>query len=198
MQHFQRSVSKVSKKVKKLFKKFSKWLNSRPILIISFGLFIFFVGASHYYQLRILSFTKPVAAATTTQKGGIPTEIIIPSINIDQPVDVGTIEGGVWRISYDHPTFLDSSARPGTGGNIVIYGHNKKIIFGNLPYVSIGQKVLIKVTGGKIYTYEIYQKDFVSPDRVDLVSPTDHEELTIYTCWGLFDTQRAVVKARLI
>ncbi len=172
--------------------------NKQPLLIITLGLFIFLVGASHYWQIRILSFTKPVAAATTTLKGELPTEIIIPSISIDEPIDVGTIKDGVWQISYNNPTFLDSSARPGTGGNIVIYGHNKKVIFGNLPYVSIGQKVMIKVASGKIFTYEIYQKDFVSPDRVDLVSPEPHEDLTIYTCWGIFDSQRAVVKAKLI
>ncbi|QQG41416.1 MAG: sortase [Candidatus Woesebacteria bacterium] len=134
--------------------------------------------------------------AQNAQRGELPVQITIPSIKIDQPIDVGTIQNGVWLISYEHPTFLDTSARPGTGGNTVIYGHNKKVIFGNLPYVSIGQNVFIKVASGKIYKYEIYQKDFVSPDRIDLVSPENKEDLTIYTCWGLFDSQRAVIKAR--
>ena len=198
MQHFQHSVSKASKKVKKLFKKFSKWLNARPTLVISFGLFIFFVGASHYYQIRILSFTKPIAVAETAQRGELPVHIMIPSIGIDLPIDLGQIKDGVWQISYNNPTFLNTSARPGTGGNVVIYGHNKKVIFGNLPYLSIGQKILIKTTSGKIYSYITYQKDFVAPNRVDLVSPSNTEELTIYTCWGFFDTQRAVIKAKPI
>jgi sortase (surface protein transpeptidase) len=81
---------------------------------------------------------------------------------------------------------------------VVIYGHNKKVIFGNLPYLSLGQKIIIKTKDGKTYTYEAYQKDFVGADRIDLVSPTNTEELTIYTCWGLFDTQRAVLKAKPI
>jgi len=123
-------------------------------------------------------------------------EVIIPSINIDEPVDVGSVKDGVWQISYDHPTFLDSSARPGNGGNTVIYGHNKKAIFGNLPYLSLGQKILVRTADGVIHSYIAYQKDFVSPDRVDLVSPTNSEELTIYTCYGLFDQSRVVVKAK--
>jgi LPXTG-site transpeptidase (sortase) family protein len=154
------------------------------------------VGASHYYQIRILSFTKPVATAQTARVGELPAQITIPSIGIDLPIDLGAIKDGVWQISYNNPTFLDISARPGSGGNIVIYGHNKKVIFGNLPYLSLGQKIYIKTVGGKIYTYVAYQKDFVGPDRVDLVSPTTTEELTIYTCWGLFDTQRVVIKAK--
>jgi len=192
VQSLQQSDSKTSKGL-------TKRLNSQPLLVISLGLFIFFIGATHYYQIRILSFTKPIAEAVVTQKEApLPTEITIPSIGINLPIDSGTIKGGVWQISYNHPTFLDSSARPGSGGNVVIYGHNKKVIFGNLPYLSVGQKIIIKTQDGKIYTYEAYQKDFVSPSRVDLVSPTNHEELTVYTCYGLFDSERVVIKAKLI
>lgn len=187
----QRSVSKTSKRI-------VDWLNNRPLLIIFLGLCIFLYGAFHYYQIRILSFTKPVAVASTVQTGELPINISIPSIGINLPIDLGEIKNGVWQISYNHPTFLNTSARPATGGNIVIYGHNKKAIFGNLPYLSVGQKIYIQTTGAKIYTYLVYEKDFVSPDRVDLVSPTKTDELTVYTCWGLFDSQRAVIKARPI
>lgn len=192
MEHFQYSVSKTSKKLVKRLNKV------RPSILISFGIFIFLVGASNYYNNRILSFTKTPTEAKTELKGELPAQIIIPSIGIDLPIDIGKIDNGVWQISYDKPTFLGSSARPGTNGNIIIYGHNKKAIFGNLPYLSLGQKIIIKTTDNKIYTYIAYQKDFVNPDRVDLLSPTDKEELTIYTCWGLFDSQRVVVKAKPI
>lgn len=187
-------LSEASKTLKNLL----KGLNNRPTLLISFGLFIFFVGAAHYHELRILSFTKTPIEAQISTPGELPVQIIIPSINIDQEIGIGQIKDGVWQISYDNPTFLESSARPGAGGNIVIYGHNKKAIFGNLPYLSIGQKIMIKTTDGKTYTYVAYKKDFVQPDRVDLVSPTDSEILTIYTCYGIFDSQRAVVVAKPI
>lgn len=191
MARSRRSVSKTSKKL-------LRWLSNRPLFVISLGLFIFFVGAVHYYQLRILSFTQTPAEAQTTVKGELPTEISIPSININEPVDIGTIKDGVWQISYNNPTFLETSARPGTGGNTIIYGHNKKAIFGNLPYLSIGQKILIKTTDGKTYIYVAYEKDFVGPGRVDLVSSTNTEVLTIYTCWGIFDSERAVIRAKPI
>ncbi len=182
-------------KVTKLFKKLSRWFDKKPLFLIALGVFIFLAGAAHYYQLRVLSFTTSPANAQTSTLGELPTEITIPSINITQPVEIGVIKDGVWQISDGKATFLNSSAKPGTGGNVVIYGHNKKAIFGNLPYLSLGQKIFVKTTSGKIYTYVAYQKDFVGSDRVDLVSPTNKEELTIYTCWGLFDQQRAVIKA---
>lgn len=128
----------------------------------------------------------------------MPIEIIIPSISVDIKLDTGQIKNGVWEISGVNATFLNTSAVPGTNGNIVIYGHNKKNIFGNLPYLSVGQKIALKTARGKIYNYIVKEKLFVNPDRVDLVSSADKEELTVYTCWGLFDSQRAVIKAEPI
>lgn len=188
--------SQDTKTSKKLLGKLKKLCGS--LLLILLGLTLFSFGGYHYYRTRILSFAKAPAQAETANRGELPVRITIPSIKIDLPIDVGSIADGVWQISYDHPTFLDASARPGMGGNTVIYGHNKKVIFGNLPYLSLGQKIYIKTADGKIHIYEAYKKDFVKSDRVDLVSPLDHEELTIYTCWGLFDSQRVVIKAKPI
>jgi len=187
-------LSKVLKTSRKLSKKLK--LFHRSLLFIFFGLILLSFGGINYYRVRILSFKKAPAEAQSVQQGELPIQITIPSIKIDIPIDSGTINNGVWQISYKNATFLANSARPGAGGNTVIYGHNKKAIFGSLPYLSIGQKVIVKTQDGKLYTYEVYKKDFVRPDRVDLVSPTNYEELTLFTCWGLFDSQRVVVKAK--
>jgi len=170
------------------------WNKSLISILIGVTLLIF--GSINYYKARILSFNKvPVATQKMTENSDIPVEIIIPSINIDLKVDPGEIKSGVWQISAVNATFLASSAIPGNNGNTVIYGHNQKIIFGNLPYLSIGQKIIVKTKSGKIYNYIAKNKYFVGQDRVDLVSPTNEEVLTIYTCWGLFDSQRVVVIA---
>ena len=184
-------------KASKKLSKFLKRGNNSSIFLISFGLLLLIFGGINYYRVRILSFTTvPKAAQIKTQGIDTPTEIIIPSVNIDLPVDPGQIKGGVWQISQSHATFLDTSAPPGTSGNTVIYGHNLTSIFANLPYLSVGQKIIIKTKSGKLYGYIADQKYFVGPDRVDLVSPSNSEELTIYTCWGIFDSQRVVIKAK--
>ncbi len=193
MEHLLSKVLKASKKKIKRLKKFNK-----PISLVLIGLLLFSFGLYHYLSIRILSFEGTPETENVSQKGELPTQITIPSINIDIQIEQGSIKDGVWGISYDKATFLSSSQRPGIPGNSVIYGHNKKAIFGNLPYLSIGQKVFVKTTDGVVHTYEVYKKDFVSPDRIDLVSPTENEELTLFTCWGLFDSQRVVVKARPI
>ena len=186
------SQSKVLKKSKKLLKR----VNSSPRFFLFLGLFFLLFGGINYYRVRILSFTKSPVTTSVEQKGELPVRVTIPSIGIDLAVDVGEIENGVWKISYSNATFLSTSGRPGGDNNTVIYGHNKKAILGNLPYLSLGQYIYVKTADGVMHKYEAYQKDFVGPDRVDLVSSTNKEELTIYTCWGLFDTQRVVVKAK--
>lgn len=186
-------LQKLHLKSEKLSKKLTNLRGQFLILLL--GILLLSYGGFNYYKVRILSF-KSTPMETSQVQGELPVQITIPSINIDMPVETGSIKNGVWEISYNSPTFLLSSARPGTGGNIVIYGHNKKAIFGNLPYLSLGQKIYIKDAKGSIRAYEAYQKDFVEPNRIDLVSPTNKEELTIYTCWGLFDRQRVVIKAK--
>lgn len=180
--------------VEKLFKKLKEVRSS--VLILILGLTLIAFGGLNYYSGRILSFSKvPGAVQKSTENLDIPTEIIIPSIGIDLKIEPGEIKKGVWTISESSATFLNTSAVPGSGGNTVIYGHNKKVIFGNLPYLSMGQKIIVKTRSGKILNYVSTQKYFVGPDRVDFVSPSNKEELTIYTCWGLFDSQRAVIVA---
>ncbi|KKS95017.1 MAG: Sortase family protein [Microgenomates group bacterium GW2011_GWC1_43_13] len=189
MEHFQHWASLLKRKLQ-------GWLKL-PYILIFLGFALISFGGINYYRVRILSFSKvPEAAAKSTENSDIPVEIIIPSVEIDLPVEAGQIKDGVWLTSDSAATFLNTSTVPGSGGNTVIYGHNKKVILGNLPYLSLGQKIIVKTQSGKIHTYEVFQKDFVGPDRVDLVSPTSSAELTVYTCWGLFDSQRVVVKAR--
>lgn len=165
------------------------------MLLVSIGVFIFCIGGIRYHELRVLSFTKTPEEAQTMITGELPIEINISSINVNLPVEVGEIKDRVWQISNDSATFLNTSARPGTQGNIVIYGHNKKAVFGSLPYLSTGQIITLKTQSGNIFDYKVTEKYFVKPERVDLVSPTNSTQLTLFTCWGAFDQERVVVKA---
>jgi LPXTG-site transpeptidase (sortase) family protein len=180
VEQFQHSVSKTSKK---LIKKLNK---VKPSILISLGIFIFLVGASNYYNDRILSFTKTPQEAKVVLKEELPVEIDIPSIGISLPIDVGAIKDGVWQISYNHPTFLDTSAAPGSGGNTVIYGHNKNNIFGPIR------------SDGKTYYYKVIKTDTVNPDNLEYVMPKNEEVLTIYTCTGFLDSKRFMVIAKRV
>jgi len=183
--------------VSKGLKKPKKLQRNNSLFLIILGLLIFIFGGINYYRVRILSFSNtPQATLDSVTNTDIPSEVIIPSIDIDLKIEPGKIKNDVWEISALNATYLNISSPPGSGGNTVIYGHNKKAIFGNLPYLSIGQKITVKTVSGNIYNYVVDSKYFVSPDKVEYVSPTVTEQLTLYTCWGLFDSQRAVIIAK--
>ena len=156
------------------------------------------VGASNYYNDRILSFTKTPQEAKVVLKEELPVEIDIPSIGISLPIDVGAIKDGVWQISYNHPTFLDTSAAPGSGGNTVIYGHNKNNIFGPIRWLNVGASIEIKGSDGKTYYYKVIKTDTVNPDNLEYVMPKNEEVLTIYTCTGFLDSKRFMVIAKRV
>ncbi len=187
MEYFRHWVSRL--------KSLSKRLNYSSFFI-SLGFLLIVFGGINYYRARILSFRNaPPKVAESQLSAETPTKIIIPSLKIDLAVEVSGIKDGVWQISYQNASFLDTSARPGTGGNVVIYGHNKKVIFGSLPYLSLGQKIVIETKNGKMFVYKAVSKETVSPDRVELLYPSEKEELTLFTCTGLFDLQRVIIKA---
>lgn len=201
MQQFQRLVSKTSKKLVKQLRKFHKKYQKYylSILAIVFGISIFSFGAYHYFSIRILSFAKPPPETIITKnRAELPAKISIPDLKIDLPIEEGFIKDGVWQISEAKASHLNTSARPGEGGNIVIYGHNKRVIFGSLPFVRIGAKITITNKAGQTHSYEVTNKLYANPDQVNLLYPTDYEQLTIYTCAGLFDSQRFVIKAKPI
>jgi sortase A len=192
-----KTLKKLSKKLKKLHKKYQKYYLST--FAVFFGLAIFSFGAYNYFSIRILSFAKPPPETVVVEnRAELPAKINIPDLKIDLVVEEGFIQNGIWQISEKGASHLNTSARPGEGGNIIIYGHNKKVIFGSLPFAQIGTKIIITDKNGKIYNYEVTDKLRVNPSRVDLLYPTDSEQLTIYTCTGPFDSQRFVIKAKPI
>lgn len=176
--------------------KILKKYKAKPLAVtfIILGLLLLLFGSLNYYRVRRLSFTSAPQSVNQADESDYPAELIIPSLTIDLPIDPGFIKKGVWDISPTNATFLATSAIPGQG-NTVIYGHNLTAVMGKLPFIADNQKIVVKTKNGKIYNYVVTEKYSVSPDRVDLVSPTKNNQLTLYTCTGFADGKRFVVKA---
>ena len=186
MAYLHRPSSEKAKKAKSLF-----------ILIGFLGLIIFSLGAYLKYQKYTLSFKdSPPEITSINKRSTVPTNIIISGVDINLPIEESHIVGGVWEISETGASFLSSSARPGEMGNIVIYGHNKKKLFGNLINKNlIGQLIQIRSEDGTFYEYKISNVKTVSPTNIEDVLPTETETLTLYTCTGILDSKRLIIKA---
>jgi len=124
-----------------------------------------------------------------------PISIRIRSVNIFLVVSEGSITDGIWSISESGANHLNVSGNPGDGGNIVIYGHNKKNLFGPIRNIKVGDLVEINSEIDKKYYYRVEKTAVVKPEEIDYVLPKDTEILTLYTCTGFMDSKRFVAVA---
>lgn len=86
-------------------------------------------------------------------------------------------------------------------GNYALAGHNmahgSKILFSPLYYhAKVGQKIYISDLN-KVYTYQIYQREFIDATRVDVVNNTSEPITTLITC-DATGKRRLMIRGRLI
>jgi LPXTG-site transpeptidase (sortase) family protein len=95
---------------------------------------------------------------------------------------------------------VPGTARPGEPGNVAIAGHRDRA-FAPLRGVREGDLVTLQSPSGR-FDYEVEWTAVVSPDRGDLLDPTDHDALTLVTCHPFFVVgpapERFVVRARAL
>jgi sortase (surface protein transpeptidase) len=167
-------------------------------LFVVFGFAIAFTGEYLYFSARAkstLPIEKPNKEIIVHSKPN-PARLIISGVKIDLVVTEGKIVDGVWQTTEDGVSHLNVSGNPGEGGNIVIYGHNKRVLFGSLPYVSMGAVVKVIAEDGRGYDYKVYEKKDVAATDVSIAYATIGEVLTLYTCDGPLDGKRFVLLAK--
>lgn len=169
-----------------------------PLILISFGLALLALWGLHrYFYTRSLSLSDAILAAYKAKRPettSYPIHITIDGITNVPIVESGK-EHGVWTVSTTRANHVIQSAVPGENGNIVIYGHNLNSIFGYLMNIHVGAIVRIRMSDGSLHTYSVTDTHYVVPSQTELLAPTTHEALTLYTCTGLLDSLRFVVRA---
>lgn len=166
-----------------------------------FGIVLVIISASYiWYQRRVLSF-HVVPASFDDQaefRQPQPATIKIAKLGLELPVTETWIENGVWQIADGQVSHLNTSSRPGENSNIVMYSHNQQHLFGKLSWLEPEDEIVVENEAGLARTYLVKQKQVVTPNDIQLVLPTNHELLTLYTCTGFLDQQRLVVQAEPI
>lgn len=149
---------------------------------------------------QVLSFTTSIQAVAASHEQLIsssePARIKIERLGIDlEVVHSNILVDGSWEVAQQDANYLKLSALPGTGGNTVLYGHNTTAVFAKLPLIELADEIILTATDGAQFSYTVTETQVVSPTAVELIAPTDHEMLTVYTCYGWFDSQRFIVRA---
>lgn len=121
-----------------------------------------------------------------------PAEIKIPKINLDLSISPAVVVGNSWELFDDRIAWLSSSAPLGKG-NTILYGHDRKGLFGDLYKLRKGDEIQVS-QDGKWYNFVVSETRAVRPTDINsILSPNN--QITIYTCEGTFDQKRLVVYA---
>jgi sortase A len=135
----------------------------------------------------------------------------VPNLKINVPViwDVdGNNKEEYLQALEKGVAHLKNSAKPGEGSNIFIFGHSSyywykpgeyKQIFRALDQLKPGDQIILHDQLGRLFKYQVVGQEIVTPDKVEVASPTSFEQLTLMTCWPPNSTtKRLIVFARLI
>ncbi len=161
------------------------------IISLLFGFYLTYIR----YSPKTLAF-EGVSTSKNSTYATLPVMIKINSIGILLPVVASEIQNNTWETTSDGVSFLKTSAKPGSTGNSVFYGHNWSSILGNLPKTNIGDTIEITMDTGKKLMYIVEYTAVVDPTQTSVVNDVGDERLTIYTCAGFLDTKRFVVVAK--
>lgn len=166
-------------------------------LLLIFGPILLSIWSLHtitYRRSLRLSETLLAAFSRTA-----PSNTRLARIRIGTRFDLPVVEAGVvngqWLIAKNEANHVAESSVSGENGNIILYGHNTREVFGPLRWVELGEEVTLTTTKDKTFRYKVIKIKEVDPDDTTLLAPSPAEVLTLYTCSGFFDSKRWVVRA---
>lgn len=174
-------------------KKIQKLVSSLLIFLGIFLICIFILWKGNQANLSFA--TLPNQQSINVSQEFLPKRLIIPKIFTNLEVEESSIQNGVWQVSSKGASHLTDSGSPGQVGNVIIYGHNKYQLLGELGKLKVGDQVTLETLGGKAHNYVIKDKKIVFPNDISVLAFKGKEQLILYTCTGLFDLQRLVLVA---
>lgn len=155
------------------------------------------IGWLRYDQsIRLQASIADESAAAAAARNPAPKPVqFIAAGKIDIALEPQVVDGNRTTVSRNVGSYLATGIRPGQGGNVILYGHNKREIFGRLSELRTGDAVQVRSEDGRLWNYVVTQRVVVDQADTSLLQPQTGEMLTLYTCSGLFDSKRLVVRA---
>jgi len=144
---------------------------------------------------------------TSTEVDPALTNIVIPKINVDAPVDYNAASDydsqmAAMKHGLAYFGIPGASSKPGQVGNTPVAGHSSndvlesgsyKFIFAQLDKLQPGDAIYANYQGTR-YTYVVKNKEIVLPTEVSkLVYTTDKPLLTLITCTPLGTAQKRLL-----
>jgi LPXTG-site transpeptidase (sortase) family protein len=183
------------------------------LTIISIAVMIFVLLHGFFYafsdQISIpSSFQKSLMQEATKDFRLYPTQLRIPSINIDAQVqDVGITKNGNMATpnNFTDVGWFKYGALPGTIGSAVIAGHVDDgfalpAVFSNLNDIKKGDDIYVDTVGGTTIRFvvtDIKTYDYTAPTE-EIFNQTNGSFLKLITCAGVWVDKYKTHNKRLV
>jgi LPXTG-site transpeptidase (sortase) family protein len=159
-------------------------------------LMVFAPQAYNYVDATYFSPTAQVSQQTQQEVDtGKPTQITFHRFELTMDVKEAIVTENDWQIHDDAVSYLKNSGTI-NGGNIILYAHNEKSEFGRIIELGTQDIITLKTKTGE-RKYQVTQAFEGTPQDLWPLQ-TQEDQLTMYTCSGLFDSKRFFVIAKPI
>lgn len=132
---------------------------------------------------------------------GTPVRVVIPSLNIDLPVNVGTYNNTdqTWTLNDDQAFFAAPSMPPNTKqGNTLVYGHNTDKVFRATKDLVKDAVLQLFTDNGHVFVYSFESSEIVMPDNMNVFQYQGPPTLVVQTCSGNWSETRTLSRFKLL
>jgi LPXTG-site transpeptidase (sortase) family protein len=170
---------------------------SMGFIVIVIFLFSFFneVVIAPFIQPSRASASTPLIVSNDSIAPTDKTEVIIPKINVEIPVNytqTSTNEADIEKDLDSGVVHYPTTVKPGELGNTALFGHSSNNIFNKGKYKFAFVLLHTLVPGdtfyltynGKVYVYKVISRQIVEPSNVAVLGPVDGQTATatLITC----------------
>lgn len=132
--------------------------------------------------------SKPTATPKPTVPSGMAFTLTILGKNIP-------VAGNVDAVTLEtHPGWLPTSAKPGKEGVCVVYGHRNRNHLLVLKDIDYGDRILVTMPDGKIYTYVVEQTEILESNDELRIPTIEGKHLILMTCYPFYYSGHAPKK----
>lgn len=164
------------------------------VIITLFSFFNEYIIAPFIQPSRNASATPIIIGAGGVAASSTP-EVIIPKINVEAPLNFSATsidENQIENALQDGVVHYPTTVMPGQTGNTAFFGHSSnnilnpghyKFVFTLLHELVPGDTFYLTY-GGKVYAYQVFQKEVVSPNDVSVLNNVSGKTATatLITC----------------
>lgn len=145
-------------------------------------------------EYQNVAVAEPVPASVPATVG-LPTRLVVPDLNIDLTVDMGSYDEAVgdWALSYSSAMYADASMPINNSNGItLIYAHALSGLFGELVGIQPGMVADVYTDTGHKFVYQYTSVREVLPTDISVFQADGSPRMVLQTCSGPWDAYRSL------